>query len=377
MVPCLTVIKDEYDEICNPPGDAEAPLADLDNVGLEGGEPKTIGSYSDCRYVAGGVTAEVYRSKSNALKVIVETRDMKPHNPRREAKILESLRGGPGVIPLLEVFHDQNQRLVLVFPFMPVSLAHVMEKVTAPLPDPFLRHVFTEFFKGLDFIHSQGIIHRDIKPSAILIESTKAFTTKPHVYISDFGTAWHPEFSSSDEPADEKILDVGTSQYRAPEALFGHKSYTTALDLWAAGIVLAECIKPSHKPIFESRPAHEDGSQLGLILSIFKTLGSPTKENWPEAENFKTPPFEFYRSFEGVEGGWEGILPTVRKEWRELVKALVKYESAWRVTARQVCTYYIWILSSVFFFFFCVCVCVCVCVCLFALTRNRRLTSPA
>jgi cyclin-dependent kinase len=294
----------------------------------EDGEPGVrIGPYQGCHYVASGVTAEVYRSKDRALKVITETRTLEPHNPFREAKILDllNLLKKP-CIPLLETFRDHEQRFVLVFPYMPLTLGDLLEQ--GPLDDNQIRTIFTDVFSALASIHGQGIIHRDIKPSAVLLASP----TGP-AYLSDFGTAWHPILSASSEPANQKILDIGTGPYRAPEVLFGNKSYDTGVDMWGAGAMLAECCRNPPKPLFESRQVHEDGNQLGLILSIFKTMGSPTRESWPEAATFKTPPFEMYRSFEPR--AWEEILPDVKPEWRRLVAETVRYDSG-RATAEQV-----------------------------------------
>lgn len=285
-----------------------------------------IGPYQDCRFVASGVTAEVYRSRARALKVIVETRNIEPHDPHREAKILALLR--KPCIPLLETFRDQEQRFVLVFPYMPLTLGHLLDQ--GPITHGQIRAIFTDLFSALASIHAQGIIHRDIKPSAVLLAAPGG-----PAYLSDFGTAWHPTLSSATEPADSKILDIGTGPYRAPEVLFGDQSYGPAVDMWGAGAMLAECCRSPPRPLFESRPVHEDGNQLGLILSIFKTIGSPTRETWPEAATFKTPPFEMYRYFEPKT--WDDILPDVNTEWRELITALVRYDSS-RASAEKVRT---------------------------------------
>ena len=80
------------------------------------------------------------------------------------------------------------------------------------------------------------------------------------------------------EPADSKITDVGTTSYRPPELLFGHAAYEESLDMWAAGCVVAEAVTQSGSTIFDSGPL---GSELALIQSIFKTLGTPTLSIWP------------------------------------------------------------------------------------------------
>lgn len=284
----------------------------------------SIGQYGNCHYVASGVTAEVYRSGNRALKVITETRNIEPHNPAREAKILATLR--KSCVPLLETFRDQEQRFVLVFTYMPTSLEALIAQGSISLTR--VQKHFIDLFGALSHIHAQGIIHRDIKPSAVLLASPDG-----PAYLSDFGTAWHPTMSVTTEAKDQKILDIGTGAYRAPEVLFGNKAYGTAVDMWGAGAMLAECSRNPPKTLFESRPVHEDGNQLGLILSIFKTLGSPTRESWPEAANFRTPPFDMYRSFE--QRTWEEILPDTKPDFRSLVAKLVHYNSS-RATAVQV-----------------------------------------
>jgi cyclin-dependent kinase len=284
----------------------------------------TIGKFKNCQHVASGLVSEVYRSKAVALKVITETRDVEPHNSMREVKILRQL-SHPAVINLIETSKDDGGRLTLVFPYMPLTMENII--ASNELKPEHIYSYLMDLFQALDYIHSQGIIHRDIKPSNLLLASPSG-----PAYLADFGTAWHPEFSSSDEPVDLKILDVGTSCYRAPEALFGNRSYDTSLDMWAAGTMLAECLRKPPSPLFESRGAAEDGNQLGLILSIFKTLGTPTKESWPEAVHFSTPPFEWYQDFPGQ--SWEELLPAVSSQLRDIVRGMVCYESKERLTAK-------------------------------------------
>ncbi|KAH9908525.1 protein kinase-like protein [Xylariomycetidae sp. FL2044] len=284
----------------------------------------TIGLFRQCHYVARGVTAEVYRSGAVALKVITETHNMEPHNPHREAKILRLL--ARPCIPLLETFRDQEQRFTLLFPYMPLSLESLLE-LGAISRKRIVSH-FRDLCQALADIHDQGIIHRDVKPSALLLASADG-----PAYLSDFGTAWHPEFSTYTEPPDQKILDIGTGPYRAPETLFGDKAYGPPVDMWAAGTMLAECCRPKPQALFQSPPTHEDGNQLGLILSMFKTIGSPTRETWPEAEGFKTPPFDMYQVFE--EHTWEEVLPDIPTDFRDLVAGLVRYQSSRRLTASQ------------------------------------------
>lgn len=269
--------------------------------------------------------SEVYKSHAVAIKIITETRDMEPHNPAREIKILKKLVH-PSIIQLIETSKDKEGRLILVFPYMPLTLANVIDSNSLTLENT--ASYFKDLFSALGYLHSQQIIHRDVKPSNLLLASPSG-----PAHLADFGTAWHPVLSLPDEPSAHKVLEVGTTCYRAPETLFGNRSYTASLDMWSAGTMLAECVQFPPKPLFESRGTEEDGNQLGLILSMFKTLGTPTKETWPEAVHFTTPPFEWYQEFPGK--SWQELLPNVGGKLRDLVARMVCYESGSRITAKD------------------------------------------
>lgn len=319
----------------------------------------TIGPYTACTMVDDGVTSIVYYSPTSTLTAlpsdtgyalkVVHTHPPEPHNPRREIKTLQSLIHA-GVIPLLEAFRNSDGEDVLVFPYKPLTLARLLD-AGGPVSTPRVRSIARDVLSGLAYIHERGIIHRDLKPSAILLDGPDG-----PACISDFGTVWHPEYSTSSEPAgpsllfplssfppsrgiltqnkDSKILDIGTGPYRPPDALLGNKSYSTPTDIWSLGVLLSSLASTSTTPtpIFTSPPTHEDGSQLGLILSIFRTLGTPTPETWPEAASFRTSPFGMWRVFEGQGDAFEGV----RGEFRGLVGGMLRYESGERLTAKQV-----------------------------------------
>ncbi|KAK3186364.1 mitogen-activated protein kinase [Lecanicillium sp. MT-2017a] len=320
----LTSSQDEYKTACTiPDSQAQDNAANFTSPTPETGI--TIGKYQDCLPIAEGVTSQVYRSNNHALKVITTHRAMEPHNPQREIKILNTLK--PPCIPLLETFLDHEKQMVLVFPYMPLTLDALLHDRTTPLPAAQVATIFKDVLQALVDIHSQGIIHRDIKPSAILLSSP----TGP-AHLSDFGTAWHPTLSARSEPAEDKILDIGTGAYRAPEVLFVDKAYDTAVDMWGLGVMLAEAISSPPRPPFESRAVHEDGNQLGLILSVFKTLGTPTTETWPEAQSFKVSPFELWTTFPAR--SWQDILPEADGQFRDVVSRTVRYSQ--RATAKEV-----------------------------------------
>lgn len=169
-----------------------------------------------------------------------------------------------------------------MFPFQPFDLEALLRKRL--IEQHSAKEMIKDLFTALAHLHSLGIIHRDIKPSNILLASP----TGP-AYLADFGIAWSPTDSAS-EAAAQKITDVGTTCYRAPELLFGQKAYSTPIDLWAAGCVVAEIIHSlTSTPANDERrrgewtlfDAGELGSELALVKSIFETLGTPTERTWP------------------------------------------------------------------------------------------------
>jgi cyclin-dependent kinase len=261
-----------------------------------------------------------------------------PHDAVREARILDAAKGST-IIPLLETFQQPGGRFVLVFPFVPYDLGTLLQQghFQKQRANPSVvvlaqRTILRDLFTGLAHLHSLGILHRDIKPGNILLASPQG-----PAYLADFGIAW----SSSDrasEPENQKILDIGTTSYRAPELLFGCTTYSVGVDLWAAGCVAAQLVRDDgRRPLFD---AGDLGSELALIKSIFTTLGTPDDEGrmWPETRvPGRLPDWGKFRFQQFLPMSWSReILPGVEEPAVELVRKLVMYESGSRLSASEV-----------------------------------------
>ncbi|EAU39217.1 conserved hypothetical protein [Aspergillus terreus NIH2624] len=328
----------EYDEFCQNAIDgaeatrSEAPIIgspeqlhdDLDQDQWASGEK--IGPYQSCLRHFEGIHSSIYKSRGEdgtliAIKVTVPHLLTAPHDAKVEVRLLREA-ASPHVIPLLDALNIDGGRLLLVLPFLRYDFEHLLRRdmLTATQTKSHLH----DMFKALEHLHKLGIIHRDIKPSNILMNSPDG-----PAYLADFGIAWKEGYNET-EPADKKITDVGTTCYRPPEILFGYRGYSTALDLWAAGCVVAEALAVGHKQLFDSGPV---GSDLSLVYSIFVTLGTPDAESWPETK--KLPDWNKVEFHRYPAKPWEDILKGASSRGRDLVSKLVRYESSERMSATE------------------------------------------
>ncbi len=116
--------------------------------------------------------------------------------------------------------------------------------------------------KGLEYLHRHWILHRDMKPNNLLID------TRGVLKIGDFGLA---KFYGS--PNRVYTHQVVTRWYRCPELLFGARIYGVGADMWALGCILAELLLRV--------PFLPGESDLDQLTRIFQTLGTVTEEQWP------------------------------------------------------------------------------------------------
>eukprot|EP00956_Cyclotella_meneghiniana_P024740 scaffold50091_cov62-Cyclotella_meneghiniana.AAC.1 len=128
----------------------------------------------------------------------------------------------------------------------------------------------------LEYMHERKFVHRDLKSSNLLI--TKNFQVK----LADFGLArclddGNPRMLSDAKDRDysnegEFTNKVITLWYRPPELLLGETRYTTAVDIWSAGCILAE--------ILLGRPIFTGKTEMDQLKLIFDLIGTPTDKTW-------------------------------------------------------------------------------------------------
>lgn len=146
---------------------------------------------------------------------------------KREIKILQNLCGGVNVIRLMDVVQDPGSKTPsLVFE----HVNNLDFKVLYPkLSDFHIRYYLYELLKALDFCHSNGIMHRDVKPHNIMIAHEER-----KLRLIDWGLA---EFY---HPGREYNVRVASRYFKGPELLLDHQEYDYSLDMY----VLAPPLPP-------------------------------------------------------------------------------------------------------------------------------------
>ncbi|XP_058555316.1 mitogen-activated protein kinase 15 isoform X1 [Neofelis nebulosa] len=183
----------------------------------------------------------------------------------REIMLLQQLGDHPNIIRLLDVIRAENDRdIYLVFESMDTDLNAVICKGRL-LKDVHKRFIMYQLLRATKFIHSGGVIHRDQKPSNILLDASCL------VKLCDFGLA-RPLGGLPEGPEGPALTDyVATRWYRAPEVLLSSSWYTPGVDMWSLGCVLGEMLRG--RPLF---PGTSTLHQLELIL---ETIPPPSKED--------------------------------------------------------------------------------------------------
>ncbi|XP_031255134.1 cyclin-dependent kinase F-4-like, partial [Pistacia vera] len=177
----------------------------------------------------------------------------------REVKSLRKMNH-PNIVKLKEVIRE-NDILYFVFEYMECNLYQLMKDREKLFSETEIRNWCFQVFQGLAYMHQRGYFHRDLKPENLLV-------SKDIIKIADFGLARE---INSRPPYTEY---VSTRWYRAPEVLLQSYLYSSKVDMWAMGAIMAELIM--------LRPLFPGTSEADEIYKICSVIGTPTKDSWAD-----------------------------------------------------------------------------------------------
>ncbi|KAL6765036.1 kinase-like domain-containing protein [Haematococcus lacustris] len=225
-----------------------------DTLNIEWGDQD---AYEVSKQLGKGKYGEVYASTHLRTKqtcVIKIMRPVKEHRLRREIKILKHVRGGPNVVTLFEVVRDTETKTPC-FVFELVD-AIGFRDLQSTITDSELRLYMYQLLTALDFCHSKGIMHRDVKPGNVLIDHKRK-----ELRLIDWGLAdfYHP--------GKEYPVRVATRFYKGPELLVDLRDYDYSLDVWGVGCMLAALL--FRRPVF-----FRGDDEFDQLVRISKVLGS-------------------------------------------------------------------------------------------------------
>ncbi|KAL5727633.1 [tau protein] kinase [Ranunculus cassubicifolius] len=295
-------------------------------IGGRNGEPKQKISYMAERVVGTGSFGVVFQAKcletgeAVAIKKVLQDKRYK----NRELQIMRLLEH-PNVVKLKHFFFSTTDKdevfLNLVLEFVSETVYRVEKhysRMNQYMPVLYVQLYTYQICRALAYIHRViGVCHRDIKPQNLLVN--------PHSHqlkICDFGSA------KMLVPGEPNISYICSRYYRAPELIFGATEYTTAIDMWSVGCVLAELLLG--QPLFPGE------SGVDQLVEVIKVLGTPTREEIkcmnPNYTEYKFPQIKAHP--------WHKVFhKRMPPEAVDLVSRLLQYSPNMRSSALEACAH--------------------------------------
>lgn len=226
----------------------------------------------------------------------------------REVKSLRKMNH-PNIVKLREVIRE-NDILYFVFEYMECNLYQLTKDREKLFSEAEVRNWCFQVFQGLAYMHQRGYFHRDLKPENLLV-------SKSIIKIADFGLAREV---NSQPPYTEY---VSTRWYRAPEVLLQSYLYSSKVDMWAMGAIMAE--------LFTLRPLFPGTSEADEIYKICSVIGSPTTDTWADGLNLARAINYQFPQFAGVH--LPTLIPSASEDAINLIKSLCSWDPCTRPSA--------------------------------------------
>ncbi|KAI1732265.1 protein kinase domain-containing protein [Ditylenchus destructor] len=278
--------------------------------------------YADTKVIGNGSFGVVYLARlvqtneDVAIKKVLQDKRFK----NRELQIMRKL-DHRNVVKLRYFFYTNGEKkdevyLNLILEYVPETVYRVARhyaKQRQIIPILYIKIYMYQLFRALAYIHSIGICHRDIKPQNLLLNAQTSV-----LKLCDFGSA------KALIPGEPNVAYICSRYYRAPELIFGATDYTTKIDVWSAGTVLAELLL--------GQPFFPGDSGVDQLVEIIKVLGTPTRDEIqmmnPNYTEFRFPmirPHPWHRVFRA----------RTPQDAVDLVSQLLRYTPSSRLSPMQ------------------------------------------
>jgi len=218
------------------------------------------------------------------------------------------------IVSLHDVIHTEN-KLMLVFEYMDKDLKKYMDSRgdRGQLDYVTIKSFMQQLLRGIAFCHDNRVLHRDLKPQNLLIN------TKGQLKLADFGLA-----RAFGIPVNTFSNEVVTLWYRAPDVLLGSRTYNTSIDIWSAGCIMAE--------MYTGRPLFPGTTNDDQLQKIFRLMGTPSERSWPGISQFP----EYKPNFHNfATQSLHAILPQVDALGLDLLGKMLQLRPEMRISASE------------------------------------------
>ncbi|RDW87527.1 casein kinase II [Coleophoma crateriformis] len=335
---------------------------DYDSVNITWG---VLENYEVVRKIGRGKYSEVFEgiNVNNYQKCVIKVlKPVKKKKIKREIKILQNLSGGPNIVALLDVVRDSQVNHSSQIPGINAEStpkagsgksvldgntssdqenddSYYMQSKTPSLifeavnntdfrslypkfVDYDVRYYIYELLKALDFCHSKGIMHRDVKPHNVMIDHEKR-----KLRLIDWGLA---EFYHQ---GTEYNVRVASRYFKGPELLVDFQEYDYSLDMWSLGAMFASMI-------FRKEPFFHGNSNSDQLVKIAKVLG--TEDLFDYLDKYE---IELDAQYDDILGrfpkkNWHSFVNSenqrfVTNEAIDFLDKLLRYDHQERLTAKE------------------------------------------
>ncbi|KAG0456113.1 hypothetical protein HPP92_023901 [Vanilla planifolia] len=292
---------------------------------------RSVDEFEKLNKINEGTYGIVYRARDKKTGEIVALKKVKmgkeeegfPLTSLREINILFSLQH-PSIVEVKEVVMGRTiNDIFMVMEYMDFDLEGLLRTIKRPFHISEIKCLMLQLLAGIKYLHDNWLLHRDLKTSNLL------FNNFGELKICDFGLS--RQYGS---PSKSYTQLVVTLWYRAPELLLGANKYSTAIDMWSLGCIMAEIL--SKEPLF---PGKNEVDQLNKIFCI---MGTPDDKSWPEFSRlpgakvkFPKKPFKLHEKFHLMSTKSFLGYPLLSDAGFDLLNRLLTYDPDKRITAED------------------------------------------